>query len=62
MATGIVVQTKTVFHRVITNEGGAYDNSTGVFTTPVKGTYNFQTTILTYTNSEIWAYFDVNEV
>ena len=34
-----------VFSRVKVNEGGCYDNTTGVFTTTVPGTYVFTTTV-----------------
>ena len=49
-ATGIN-KTKTkcdkpiVFGRVKVNEGGCYDNTTGVFTTTVPGTYVFTATV-----------------
>ena len=34
-----------VFSRVKVNEGGCYDNTTGVFTTTVPGTYVFTATV-----------------
>ena len=34
-----------VFREVKVNEGGCYDNTTGVFTTTVPGTYVFTTTV-----------------
>ena len=34
-----------VFSEVKVNEGGCYDNTTGVFTTTVPGTYVFTTTV-----------------
>ena len=30
-----------VFQNIITNEGSGYDKSTGIFTAPVEGVYNF---------------------
>ena len=56
MATATGLQSNMVdkqviqFNHVISNEGVAYDKSTGMFTTPVDGIYNFQTTIRTYNN------------
>ena len=67
MATSTYVQSNMAdkqviqFNHIVTNEGGAYDNSTNIFTTPVDGTYNFQTTILTNNDVEIWGHIDVNE-
>ena len=67
MATATGLQSNMVdkqviqFNHVISNEGVAYDKSTGMFTTPVDGIYNFQTTIRTYNNVEIWGHIDVNE-
>lgn len=37
--------TDVIFDRVITNVGGAYDVTTGRFTAPVNGTYQFSSVI-----------------
>lgn len=37
-----------IFDHVITNVGGGYDNTTGVFTVPTPGLYVFSWTIETY--------------
>lgn len=37
--------TPIVFDKVITNEGSGYDSTTGKFTAPVNGTYQFNVVI-----------------
>ena len=60
--TKMVHQDKTViFDNVITNVGGAYNNSTGVFTAPQDGTYMIQATIRASHGEEIWANLSVNK-
>ncbi|XP_061180810.1 multimerin-2-like [Saccostrea echinata] len=47
------------FHKVISNVGGGYSSSTGVFTAPVGGVYVFSCYILT-DKSSLYAYLEVN--
>ncbi|XP_045179368.2 semaphorin-5A-like [Mercenaria mercenaria] len=46
-----------VFTRVLVNEGGAYNNSTGEFTAPVHGTYSFSAQMCFANNQNL--YFDI---
>ncbi|XP_062570759.1 uncharacterized protein LOC134232800 [Saccostrea cucullata] len=48
-----------LFQKVISNEGGAYNASTGVFSTPVGGVYVFSCFILT-DKTTLYAYLEVN--
>ncbi|XP_061185099.1 heavy metal-binding protein HIP-like [Saccostrea echinata] len=48
-----------IFYDVISNEGGAYNASTGVFTAPVDGVYVFSCFILT-DRTTFYAYLEVN--
>ena len=41
---------KFVFNKVLTNEGEAYDESTGVFTCPISGIYVFTVVASTFNN------------
>ena len=51
-----------VFREVKVNEGGCYDNTTGVFTTTVPGTYVFTTTVASgEENSDVFAGITVND-
>ena len=51
-----------VFSRVKVNEGGCYDNTTGVFTTTVPGTYVFTTTVRSgEENSDVLAWIMVDD-
>lgn len=58
--SGLSDQQVIKFNKVITNVGQGYDHSSGIFTAPTDGTYNFQTTVLTDNNAEIWGFIDVN--
>ena len=50
-----------VFSRVKVNEGGCYDNTTGVFTTTVPGTYVFTATVKSgKENSHVFAWIKVD--
>ena len=51
-----------VFSRVKVNEGGCYDNTTGVFTTTVPGTYVFTATVRSgKENSHVFAWITVDD-
>ena len=51
-----------VFREVKVNEGGCYDNTTGVFTTTVPGTYVFTTTVASgKENSHVLAWITVDD-
>ena len=43
---------KIIFNQVLTNEGGAYDGTSGVFTCPSSGVYAFTWTIMTLRNQK----------
>ena len=52
---------KIIFNQVLTNEGGAYDGSTGVFTCPSNGVYVFTWTVMTRNNkNSCFAYLSIN--
>ena len=46
-----------IFNSVIQNRGNAYDSVTGMFTTPVDGTYTFNVQVCTHSSK--WAYFQL---
>jgi hypothetical protein len=41
----IVVDEPIIFDKVLANEGGGYDQVTGIFTVPVAGMYTFTATL-----------------
>ncbi|KAK3089821.1 hypothetical protein FSP39_006789 [Pinctada imbricata] len=43
---------RIIFEEVRSNNGGGYDNSTGIFTVPIDGTYYFFVSILTTSPGE----------
>ncbi|XP_052777347.1 heavy metal-binding protein HIP-like [Mya arenaria] len=51
-----------VFKTVVTNEGGAYDGTTGVFTAPVNGTYVFNSNIMAKAGKSIETSLKVNDI
>ncbi|XP_052777948.1 heavy metal-binding protein HIP-like [Mya arenaria] len=51
-----------VFQTVVTNEGRAYNGTTGEFTAPVDGTYVFYSSILTRAGRSIETSLKVNDI
>ena len=51
---------KVIFNTVVTNEGGAYDGSTGIFTCPSSGVYVFIWTIMTHYGKQCYADLSIN--
>ena len=51
---------KVIFNNVVTNEGGAYNGSTGVFTCPSSGVYVFIWTIMTQYGKMCYADLSIN--
>ncbi|BFZ00760.1 hypothetical protein BsWGS_03798 [Bradybaena similaris] len=45
---------RLVLNKVLFNQGGGYDNNTGIFTAPRGGIYQFQIHGLTAKNSSFW--------
>ncbi|OWF53199.1 heavy metal-binding protein HIP-like [Mizuhopecten yessoensis] len=56
----LVIHQTIVFESVVLNEGGAYDNLTGVFTCPVEGVYYFSVSIMSWTDEDIETVLVVN--
>ena len=53
--------TNIIFESAVTNVGEAYDKSTGQFTAPFKGLYQFSSSIMADNDAEVWCRFTLND-
>ena len=60
VSTLILVNDTIVFNYPVLNTGGHYDSTTGIYTAPIDGTYEFIFHILSFNDNNIVAYLVVD--